>query len=468
MKVIDAKKNLSPSLEMEMVRSRMQSEEFINSYQYLDQLLKYLDNLLIEFLREDKPGLAINRFGQQLSNLRWGSSDDLQLADTKKNISGLLNLQRWVNQMKGYYKWTAEYQSLWDNYLDMQLKIWELRITHALRVTSEIDKNRDLIAGFLLDDLTGLPKREMVEMYLSNAVDTGVLNHSPEVSVVMLDIDFFSIYNDSYSHNFGDLVLSNLGKFLMSQTADFTAENRAIGWFEIVEDMISSFCNEKISLSSDRSLIIPMRYAGEEFCFLLVGFENQQVVDWLKSLLNNFWSWQDIKSKLVQNDQNYDGPSFDDDKRQLPFSCSIGLASTTITNMGEGSKLEWFKNLQEKADQALLVAKGGGGVFNRGHMVHNKAMPGQGSSWQHHFPPNWSNALSVRRYYEYKGRNLVDNDFMLLVYRAIERLVRGRVLEQDTIEEIEALVGFWETTGCKDPFWQQVIFPLIKGCVIEK
>jgi diguanylate cyclase (GGDEF)-like protein len=64
-----------------------------------------------------------------------------------------------------------------------------------------------------LDGLTGIPNRRRFDEAL-NAEWRRSIRHSTSISLIMLDIDFFKLYNDSYGHQGGDDCLKQVAKCL--------------------------------------------------------------------------------------------------------------------------------------------------------------------------------------------------------------------------------------------------------------
>ncbi len=89
-----------------------------------------------------------------------------------------------------------------------------------------------------VDDLTGLCNRRMVNRVLREEINRARRMGS-ELSVIMLDVDCFKKYNDTYGHPAGDAVLQTLGSILQR--------------------------------ASTRSGEVAARYGGEEFILVLPG-----------------------------------------------------------------------------------------------------------------------------------------------------------------------------------------------------
>jgi diguanylate cyclase (GGDEF)-like protein len=87
----------------------------------------------------------------------------------------------------------------------------------------------------LSDGLTGLANRRNFDMFLKTELQRAAVLKRP-TSLVMLDLDKFKSYNDSYGHTVGDLMLAQMGEIL----------RRTV-----------------------RSIDFPARYGGEEFAVIL-------------------------------------------------------------------------------------------------------------------------------------------------------------------------------------------------------
>jgi diguanylate cyclase (GGDEF)-like protein len=100
--------------------------------------------------------------------------------------------------------------------------IVRLRIRNQL----ELKRQRDLLSKLsLLDGLTGIPNRRALEDYLDREWRRAVRNGT-ELAVIMMDIDHFKSYNDSYGHIPGDECLRKVALALTSaleRPADFVA-----------------------------------------------------------------------------------------------------------------------------------------------------------------------------------------------------------------------------------------------------
>jgi len=95
-----------------------------------------------------------------------------------------------------------------------------------------MDKLRD---SSLRDGATGLYNRRFMEEFIDKSAEQAVRSQV-SYSILMIDIDYFKMVNDTYGHDAGDVVIKSLGELLKS---------------------------------SVRKADLPIRYGGEEFLILL-------------------------------------------------------------------------------------------------------------------------------------------------------------------------------------------------------
>ena len=89
-----------------------------------------------------------------------------------------------------------------------------------------------------VDELTGLGNRRLVNSVLQDEINRARRSGS-QLSLILLDVDYFKNYNDTYGHPAGDLVLQKLADLMQQATA--------------------------------RAGEVVARYGGEEFILLLPG-----------------------------------------------------------------------------------------------------------------------------------------------------------------------------------------------------
>ncbi len=64
-----------------------------------------------------------------------------------------------------------------------------------------------------LDGLTGIPNRRFYDEKLQQEWDIALSNHQ-SISLLMIDIDYFKLYNDAYGHQQGDYCLQEVANSL--------------------------------------------------------------------------------------------------------------------------------------------------------------------------------------------------------------------------------------------------------------
>ena len=101
-----------------------------------------------------------------------------------------------------------------------------------------LDARRQLTDLANVDELTGLGNRRLVNRVLQEEMNRA-RRSGAELSVILLDVDYFKSYNDNYGHPAGDLVLQKLADIMQR--------------------------------ASTRAGEVVARYGGEEFILILPG-----------------------------------------------------------------------------------------------------------------------------------------------------------------------------------------------------
>ncbi len=101
-----------------------------------------------------------------------------------------------------------------------RLKMENLRLLEDLA-----RKNSELERLSLLDGLTGVANRRYFDRIIQQEWSRATREQAP-IAVVMIDIDYFKTYNDSYGHQQGDACLQQVAKALsatLKRPSDFVA-----------------------------------------------------------------------------------------------------------------------------------------------------------------------------------------------------------------------------------------------------
>jgi len=146
--------------------------------------------------------------------------------------------------------------------------------------------------------------------------------HNSELSLLMIDVDHFKLFNDTYGHPEGDACLSRLGETL----AGLAAEN----------------------------LGFAARYGGEEFCLLLPNTSASRALE--------------IGEKVRAAVRDLAMPHATSSHRAV--TVSVGVASATPVDTLRPS------DLIEAADASLYVAKRSGRNSVAGHGLARSARNG--------------------------------------------------------------------------------------------
>ena len=165
---------------------------------------------------------------------------------------------------------------------------------------------RDLFTKANVDALTGIFNRRYIESNLAQTME--FLSRSKgRLSVLMVDIDFFKRYNDTYGHDRGDMCLRTVAEALaggVSRSNDFVA-----------------------------------RYGGEEFIAVLPNTDESGA--------------RSIAEKLLENVRALDIPHSGNDAAPC-VTISIGVTTGTV---------EFTQNQEDyvkRADEALYMSKQNG------------------------------------------------------------------------------------------------------------
>lgn len=158
-----------------------------------------------------------------------------------------------------------------------------------------VAKNEDMIHELKYDALTNVYNRK----YFMNYIHEAYKSSNKDFSIVMVDIDFFKNVNDTYGHQYGDLVLKDFARILKT---------------------------------SFRSMDIVARYGGEEFIVLI--HTNAQ---------NSYNITQEIRKKVE---------AYEFGEESIKLTSSFGIAE-----FQDDSSVE---NIINRADAALYKAKENG------------------------------------------------------------------------------------------------------------
>lgn len=222
---------------------------------------------------------------------------DIQQPTRIDEVTGASSFSSGLNLILGVYKYSVEEEAIGAFVL----------IRDVTAETKLQDKYRDKATESVTDHLTSLYNRSYMERYLESVVNM-TTNLPPtaeqaQLSVVMLDIDFFKKINDEYGHQAGDYVL------------------------KVVSSTVKGHCRK-----SD----VICRYGGEEFIAILPTTH----IEGARQVAEKFR--QAIEAMRIE---------FED--RHIPVTMSCGVAQ-----FRPGS--EAMTETIARADAALYHSKGQG------------------------------------------------------------------------------------------------------------
>ena len=178
--------------------------------------------------------------------------------------------------------------------------IVKLRVLNQVKI---LDQLRTIERLSMHDQLTGLPNRRNFEIRMSHEWNRAHREKTP-LSLLMIDIDNFKLYNDSYGHQQGDCALATVAKvfgYTLKRTGDF-----------------------------------PVRWGGEEFIILLPNTEPEGAMEVAEQIR------QSVEDAVVPG------------KRMTKVTVSVGYHTWEY---GQDSTID---ELISHADAALYEAKNRG------------------------------------------------------------------------------------------------------------
>ncbi|NUU59033.1 GGDEF domain-containing protein [Paenibacillus agri] len=183
----------------------------------------------------------------------------------------------------------------------------EQEIQENLRVHRELERaNEELLKLSLVDDLTGIPNRRAFDQQVQSMLSSQDAPDT-EVSLIMLDIDYFKQFNDNYGHAEGDKVIKSIAGVIH-------AASRGPG-------------------------DIAARLGGEEFVFAAFHTGKEEIAEIAETIR------EQISGMKITHEFSVTGEF---------VTGSLGTATGRVRNNGQ------FAELMKIADEALYAAKAGG------------------------------------------------------------------------------------------------------------
>jgi len=165
-------------------------------------------------------------------------------------------------------------------------------------------RNEALYRRSIIDDLTGVASRGHFDAQLSQELNRIITYGHKSLGLVMLDVDEFKHFNDTYGHQTGDRVLQELARLMIHQV---------------------------------RNVDLVARYGGEEFAIILLEIDRQKVLEVAQRLRK---AVEDMEVTSAQG-------------QKLKITCSFGLACFPDDAIERST-------LIQLADEALYQSKATG------------------------------------------------------------------------------------------------------------
>jgi len=169
------------------------------------------------------------------------------------------------------------------------------------------ENNLDLTDKVHYDALTGIYNRRFMEENLKRIIKTLSRSSGSELSVLMLDIDYFKKFNDTYGHSEGDICLKAIAETIKESLLR-------------PDDFVS-------------------RYGGEEFAVILPNTDKSGARVMANKILAN------IQAKNIPHEKNEAADC---------VTASIGVTTGEVKRGQESS--DYIK----RADEALYISKQNG------------------------------------------------------------------------------------------------------------
>lgn len=269
----------------------------------------FLSDLLVNILFSKKPEKYHQRFRAEATKLLGLSSEEIetileQVHIKFKEAGTYFNLKIKISKSVQEILQEANIKlSLINLDYDQMNKQLILAKIHLENLTKELEEKNEILDNLAnLDGLTGAFNHR----YFQNSLDQEIsrcMRNSSTISILLLDIDHFKKFNDTYGHQVGDFVLTEFSTILKENV---------------------------------RKYDIVARYGGEEFVVILPETDLEDAIN--------------VAEKLRTSIESAD---FDDNRETYSVRASFGVSSAKPATEDNFSKDVFIS----QADQALYEAK---------------------------------------------------------------------------------------------------------------
>jgi diguanylate cyclase (GGDEF)-like protein len=133
---------------------------------------------------------------------------------------------------------------------------------------------RDLLrTESIHDSLTGLYNRRFLEEFLAKEFNQVKRKPTP-IAIIMLDIDYFKKFNDTYGHELGDKILQELGKLLQNEvrSGDIVCRYGGEEFIWVLHDCTLEFAQQRAHELREKIAKITILHKNEVIKSLTVSF----------------------------------------------------------------------------------------------------------------------------------------------------------------------------------------------------
>lgn len=185
---------LNKATKLRVISSNVQSEHLDRVEQYCNKQLKDMGNSIVKV--DISENGALSHEVAQLRDIRFSLFAPLIFKD--KVMGAILIEDRDVGKVEKE---------------KMREEIYGKIFKSTAVVLQNIIHTEKLVTMVSTDQLTGVYNRRYMDYTLSEEVNMHK-NLGLQLNVVLLDIDHFKKFNDTYGHQFGDLVLRYVSKYI--------------------------------------------------------------------------------------------------------------------------------------------------------------------------------------------------------------------------------------------------------------
>lgn len=189
--------------------------------------------------------------------------EQLNQAANDKKIESILLLPQPMSRIREINSLSQGLHSMADNLVDIMQHL-EQKVSER---TSDLqDENDNLLENSLTDELTTLYNRRGFNLAFEKALKSAQ-HKAHQLTFVLGDIDYFKRINDSFGHSVGDSALVSVAMNIKKHT-------------RLTKDIVA-------------------RYGGEEFALVFIDMENEQVIERLNNIQQDFAAYPVFENQHI-------------------------------------------------------------------------------------------------------------------------------------------------------------------------